>query len=71
MTTKLESKPVAAITLDVVGYLGDGRFVILNPVKAFRRELPTVPESSLLAHLPFCIAAAVTARVLPSAETRG
>ncbi|OGN32799.1 MAG: hypothetical protein A3I92_02485 [Candidatus Yanofskybacteria bacterium RIFCSPLOWO2_02_FULL_43_10b] len=50
-------KPVEVEILDLVGYNGNGVFVILNPVKSRGRRLPDVGE--LFANFPVCILARI------------
>lgn len=61
MTTILgdDYEPVEVLPLDLVGYLGDKGFVILNPVRRHNRELPNV-EDSPLKYVPLCIRAKIT-----------
>jgi hypothetical protein len=47
--------PVEVCTLDIVGYIGDGKFVILNPVRGRNRELPGTAEESIFSCLPTCL----------------
>lgn len=51
-------EPVEVRTLDLVGYKGDGIFVILNPIKNHGRKLPSA-EGSMLENVPLCIRAKV------------
>jgi hypothetical protein len=51
-------EPVEVKTLDLVGYKGDGVFVILNPVKNRGRKLPSA-EGSLLECVPLCLRAKI------------
>ena len=48
-------EPVKVKTLDLVGYKGDGVFVILNPVKSLGRKLPDEEPP----HIPLCIRAEI------------
>ncbi len=50
-------KPIEVETLDLVGYKGDGVFVILNPVRGLGRKLP---DEGAVQGLPLCLRAAVT-----------
>lgn len=52
-------EPVPVERLDLVGYAGDGKFVILNPVKSHGRKLPLLPADDPLSVVPNCIRARV------------
>ena len=51
-------EPVEVRRLDLVGYKGDGVFVILSPVKIRDRKLPS-PEGGMLDGIPLCVRAKV------------
>jgi hypothetical protein len=51
-------EPVEVKTLDLVGYKGDGVFVILNPIKSRGRKLPGTNDG-ILEGMPLCIRAKI------------
>lgn len=54
MTTD-ESEPIEVCTLDMVGYAGEGKFVILNPIKKRGRVLPVESPEFPIPHCIKCI----------------
>lgn len=59
MTIMGDFGPIKVANLDIVGYIGDGKFIIISPFKALNRDLPKTEKETFLSVLPMCIPAIV------------